>query len=43
MEIIKNIYTENQKTFDQSLEEISSTLVEVETNNYLLDLAYLPS
>ena len=36
--IVKNIYTENQKTFEQSIEEISSTLIEVETNNYLLDL-----
>ena len=36
--IVSNIYPKNQKTFDQSKEEIKNTLLEVELDSYILDL-----
>ena len=36
--IINSIYPQNQKTLDQSREEITNTLQEVELNSYMLDL-----
>jgi len=36
--IVSQVYPEIQKSLDQSTEEISSTLLEVETDNYVLDL-----
>ena len=36
--IVKNIYPQNQKTLDQSKEEITNNLQKVELDNYILDL-----
>ncbi len=36
--LVSEIFPENQKTLEQSYEKISNILMEVETNNFLLDL-----